>query len=63
MPEREARVVLDPLLVDTWSTLNGGLAITKSNLPSALVQVFVVAVALPDVAGEAVDGEVHLGRA
>ena len=40
-------------------TLNGGFAITKSNLPARVVEVVVVGVRLADVAFEAVDGQVH----
>ena len=49
--------------LSTRSTLKGGLAITKSNLPVRAVQVLVVGVALADVAGQAVHGQVHLAQA
>ena len=50
------------LSLSTLSTLNGGLAMTKSNAPTAVLQVLVVAVGEADVAGQAVQREVHLGE-
>ena len=43
-------------------TLNGGLAITKSNRPDRVVRILVVGVRRDDLPAEAVDGQVHLGE-
>ena len=48
--------------LSTLSTLNGGFAITKSNVPTDVVQILVVAVRQPDVARQPVQREVHLAE-
>jgi len=60
-PKGVAWIVFQFFLV-TRSTLNGGFAITKSNLPTLFVDVFVVRDTLPDVASETVNSKVHFAE-
>ena len=60
--EGKARVVLEPVLVHPVH-VEGRIGHDEIELAGGAVQVFVVGVALADVAGQTVHGEVHLAQA
>ena len=60
--EGEARVVLEPVLVHPVH-VEGRIGHDEVELAGGAVQVFVVGVALADVAGQTMHGEVHLAQA